>query len=103
MAVVELAGPIDAVSIRDLESPFQALIAKGASHLVIGLSAVTNMDSSGLGFLLALLKRARAAGGNVHLFGMPPSVAPLFRVTGMVRVIDIFDDEASGVAAFSKE
>jgi len=103
IAVVDLSGPIDAVSIRDLEPPFQALLDKGARHLAIGLREVTNMDSSGLGFLLAQLKRARAAGGTVHLYSLPAAVTPLFRVTGMARVIDIYPDEDSAVAGFADQ
>ena len=58
------------------------------------------MDSSGLGMLLALTKKARTNGGDVVLFGVPSCVEPVFRVTGMVRIVRVFDEEAEAVSHF---
>lgn len=100
VAVVCLKGPVDAASVRNFEPELLALTEGRDANLALDLREVATMDSSGLGMLLALTKRARANGGDVVLFGVPSSVQSVLRVTGMNRVIRIFDAERQAVSAF---
>ncbi|MCU0692971.1 MAG: STAS domain-containing protein [Polyangiaceae bacterium] len=98
--VVELEGRIDAAGAELLEERLLDLIDHGDHKLVVGLDHVHHIDSSGLGVLLAVLKRARPAGGDVRLFGVNTPIQPVFRITGMRRVFRIFDSEESAVQSF---
>ncbi len=69
--------------------------AKGASRVVVDLTAVAFIDSSGLGTLVAVL-RELAPGGRLHLSGVNDSVSGLLRITRLSRIFSVFGtvDEA---------
>lgn len=66
------------------------------------LSGVGFMDSSALGTLVAGLKTVRGR-GHFRLFGLQPSIANLFRLTGMSRVFPTDDEEAEALDAIRRE
>ena len=81
---------------RDLGLP-DATVDGGRSRLIIDLDAVPFMDSSGLGAIVACLKRVRESGGDLALVtrgGSPPD--KLLSLTGLDRAIPTFSsvDEA---------
>ncbi|MBU1702404.1 MAG: STAS domain-containing protein [Candidatus Eisenbacteria bacterium] len=66
-------------------------------YLAVDLSPVTFMDSSGLSFLVALLKRVRDIGA-CRVFGVQPRVLELFRLTRLDKVFTIDPNEETAVA-----
>lgn len=102
VSVISLQGAIDATVARTLEPELRALAESEGPRLAIGLGSVQSIDSSGLGMLLALTKRARASGGDVVLFEVPASVESVLRVTGMRRVIRTFDAESQAVSSLDE-
>lgn len=66
------------------------------------LSGVGFMDSSALGTLVAGLKTVRGR-GHFRLFGLQPSIANLFRLTGMSRVFPTDEAEGDAVEAIRGE
>jgi anti-sigma B factor antagonist len=66
------------------------------------LSPVGFMDSSALGTLVAGLKTVRGR-GHFRLFGLQPSIANLFRLTGMSRVFPTDEEEGASVEAIRGE
>ncbi len=85
-----------------LEAEFRALIAKqieqGANNIILDLSEVRYLDSSGLGALVSIRKML-GANGTFLLCGVTGQVADVFRVTRMNAVFDIFDDAELALAA----
>lgn len=102
VCIVDLHGSVDAASLRSIEPGLLALADQPDARVAVDLRGVTGMDSSGLGMLLALTKRARANQGDVVLFGIPSCVDSLFRVTGIGRVVRTFDEEAEAVDALNR-
>ncbi len=100
VSIVCLQGSIDAASLRSLEVDLLACAESQDAKIAVDLRRVEAMDSSGLGMLLAMTKKARMNGGEVVLFGLPACVEPVFRVTGMVRIVRVFDEEAQAVSHF---
>ncbi len=66
------------------------------NYLAVDLSPVTFMDSSGLSFFVALLKRVREKGA-CRVFGMQPRVMELFRLTRLDNVFAIDPNEDTAV------
>lgn len=65
--VVELTGRLDVVSSNDLRETLGRHIAAGRTKLVVDLSRVDFVDSSGLAALVRAMKRARQNGGDVRV------------------------------------
>lgn len=55
--------------------------------LVLDLSLVQEIDSSGMAALLALVKSARRNGADLTLRGVSPALSQLFEMTGLDRVV----------------
>jgi anti-sigma B factor antagonist len=85
---------IDASAAIRFKDSMRALTDGGASHIVLDLSQVTFVDSSGLGAIVASMKQL-GPGQKLDLAGLTPDVAKVFRLTRMDSVFVIHDDIAS--------
>jgi anti-sigma B factor antagonist len=77
-----------------------ALLTGMGAHafVVLDLSAVTFMDSSGLGVLVAAMKALRGR-GELRLVRVNPLIQELFNLTGLNRVFLVDADETTAAAA----
>ncbi|MFN2322948.1 MAG: STAS domain-containing protein [Trueperaceae bacterium] len=98
--VVAVSGTVDAVTAPRFAEALQAEVAGGASKLVVDLADVAYISSAGLRAVLAALKAARAAGGDLRLAGAVPAVAQVFDLAGFGSILESFDDVDGAVASF---
>ena len=71
-----------------------------ARHLILDLGGVTFIDSSGLGLLVRLLTRARAAGGDLKLCLVSSKIREVMEVTKLRTVFESYESEIAAIAAF---
>lgn len=102
VGVVTLAGPLSAVSVDSFKDQFVRWWdgAQEIRNVVMDLAKVEFMDSSGLGTLIALLKRVAERGGDLKLCCIQKKVRLVFEITRAHRVFEILDtlDEAVGAS-----
>ncbi len=91
VSVVSARGEVDVFSAPGLDTELDALIAAGNARLVVDLSEVAFLDSTGLGVLVKALKHAREAGGWLHLVITSDRIRKIFEITGLDASIPIFD------------
>jgi anti-sigma B factor antagonist len=92
IAVVRTEERIDAFTVPTLRARLEELLASGAKHFVVDLSAVPFLDSAGMSALVSLLKRARQAGGDVRLVWPQQEAARrILHLTKLDRVFDLFE------------
>ena len=87
--LIKFSGDIymeDATRIRD---SLMGYIEKGQINYIIDLGGVDYIDSSGLGALVAIHKRALQRGGHVVIKGLHGMVKELFILTRLDRVFKI--------------
>lgn len=72
------------------------------THLVIDLSRVRFMDSSGLGAMLSCLRQLSAKGGDLKLCGMSKQVRATFELVRMNRIFDILATRDEAIQAFQR-
>ena len=77
-----------------------APILEASTRLVIDLSRVHFVDSSGLGAMLSCLRQLSAKGGDLKLCGMSKQVRAAFELVRMHRIFDIFGTREEAVHAF---
>jgi anti-sigma B factor antagonist len=68
--------------------------------LVLDLSRLRFVDSSGLGVFISCLRKLNAKGGDLKLFGMSRQVRAVFELVRMHRVFDILATREDAVRAF---
>ncbi|HSY15954.1 MAG TPA: STAS domain-containing protein [Jatrophihabitantaceae bacterium] len=88
--VLDVAGEVDVYSSPSLQERISSLIDLTNSSLVVNLSAVTFLDSTGIGTLVAGLNRANQFGGTLLLVTDQERIMKLFRITGLDAVFTIF-------------
>jgi anti-anti-sigma factor len=79
---VILRGELDLASAEQADETLQAAEAQGAM-LVLDLSQLTFMDSTGLRLILRAVRRCRENGRRLKLISAPPPVQRVFTLTGM--------------------
>jgi len=72
----------------------------GAAKVVLDLSKVEFIDSSGLGALVASLRQAHAVGADIKLSGLRKPVRALFELVRMHRVFEVFNSAEEAVASY---
>lgn len=75
------------------------LMVDGATHVLVDLSAVTFMDSTGLGVLVAARRQARVFRGSFALVAPSPRVARVLSLTGLDKFLPCFASAAEASLA----
>lgn len=91
VAVLKLDGKLNMVSAPHLRQEVHSAVAAGNSKVVIDLSAVDFIDSSGLGALINGLKSTRQAGGDLRIAGPTEQVRLVLELTNMDRVLNAYE------------
>ena len=97
-AVVRVAGEVDIHTAPGLSDALSRLVEDGAYHLVLDLTGVQFLDSTGLGVLVAGLKKVRAHDGSLELVCPGQRLLKLFRITGLINVFVIHDTVEAALA-----
>jgi anti-sigma B factor antagonist len=97
--VLEVGGEVDVYTAPRLRERLIELVDAGAKHVVIDLSRVEFLDSTGLGVLVGALKRLRAADGSLGLVCAHERLLKIFRITALDRVFSLYDSVEAATAA----
>jgi anti-sigma B factor antagonist len=94
--IVEVAGEIDVYTAPTLRERLTTLVDEGRTDLVVDLTQVRFMDSTGLGLLVGVLKRVRGLDGRLQLVIDSERLMKVFRITALTQVFTIREtlDEA---------
>ena len=92
---------IDAHAAPDLKAQVGAQMDAGKGRVVLDLSEVELVDSTGLGAILFLYKKAPRPGGGFVLCGCRAAVLDLMKLTRMERVFKFLPTEAEAVASIA--
>lgn len=88
---------IDAASAIYLKDQFRENTEDNDGRVVMDLSSVTFMDSSGLGAMVSALKQLK--GRKLEIAGLSPVVAKVFKLTRMDQVFVVHDDVDAALSA----
>jgi anti-sigma B factor antagonist len=97
--VVSVAGEIDVYTAPRLREEITELVAAGTYDLVIDMSEVEFLDSTGLGVLVGGLKKVRAHDGSLQLVCNQDRLLKIFRITGLAKVFVIHDTAEAALTA----
>ncbi|HUJ66288.1 MAG TPA: STAS domain-containing protein [Acidimicrobiales bacterium] len=95
--VIEAYGEIDIANGDELRIMIDSCLDGGAEQLIVDLSGVRFMDSSGLNVLIGTARRLGA--GSFGVVVSRPSIRKIFSVTGIDHIIPVFESVADAVQA----
>lgn len=91
---IALAGEIDMYTSPEFRDDLRSCIQRGASEVIVELSAATFIDSTFLGILIGGVKLIRERGGEINVV-CPDSMRRIFELTGLDRVLTITEAPAA--------
>jgi serine/threonine-protein kinase RsbW len=100
--IFDLAGRLDAVGSQAAIARVYAAISAGARHVLLDMSQVTFLSSSGLRALLLVRKELLAQGGELRLCALKPQVQEVFTITGFTQVFTIHVTREEALGAFGQ-
>ena len=96
--VLPLEGEIDLHVSPAIAASLQSLSEEKTPHLVVDLSRVSYIDSSGLAVLIAGMQNVTGYGGKFSLVGLQEGVRPIFEIARLDQVFRIFPDVDAALA-----
>ena len=103
---VTLAKPIDsrmdAASAVGFKTTMHGIAQSGAENVVLDLSRINFMDSSGLGALVAVLKEM-APDKKLEVAGLTPPLQKLFQLTRMDNVFKVYNTAGDAISDYEQK
>jgi anti-sigma B factor antagonist len=97
--VVTLTGEVDVYTAPALRARLIEAAESECSAIVVDMSGVDFIDSSGLGVLVSVLKRVREQGSTMSIVSDREVILKVFRITGLDRVFPIVPTLAEAVGS----
>ncbi len=98
--VVSINGRLDTTNYSVLEKKLMELIDAGDIRLLVNLSNMDYVSSSGLRILLMALKRITMAKGKFTLCSLQENIQEIFEISGFTNIFEIYPNEEEGLKAF---
>jgi anti-sigma B factor antagonist len=89
--IVQCTGKLTAGLTSILRDEVKRLIPD-SKKIVLDLTSLTQMDSMGLGTIMALYVSAKTSGTNLILINLSPRVRDLFRITNVWSILEVYGE-----------
>jgi anti-sigma B factor antagonist len=100
LEVVALPERLDASVADAVRVELRSIVEAGSIWLLLDVSSVEFIDSSGLSIFISVLRQVRLRDGDVALVGVRTAVRQLLELTKVHRVLAVYDDETSARELF---
>ncbi len=98
--VLKLEGRLDASTTSSVKWKVESVVRGKQRNLVIDMSGISFIDSSGLGILVASLRAINKAGGDIKITSLQDQVHAVFELTRLHHLFEIYDDCEFAVDSF---
>jgi anti-sigma B factor antagonist len=88
--VFELSGSLDIATSPSVRAALIDMSERGDHRLIVDLTQVEFLDSTGLGALIGGQRRAKEFGGEVRLVAKEGQILRLLRITGLLNVFAVY-------------
>jgi anti-sigma B factor antagonist len=86
----KLRGSLDLATAPTVRAALSDATEKGRSHLIVDLTHLEFLDSTGLGVLIGAHRRAAERGGSFRLVIGDGQIARLLNITGLIGVFSVY-------------
>lgn len=99
---VFLSGSIDASTNQVFESKLNDILGSGTNRVMLVLTNVKYINSTGLGTIVKCVDNFRDSGGDIKLVGVPTKVIALFEMLGLLALFETYDTIDDAVSSFGE-
>ncbi len=102
VGVLELQGRLDSYNAPELKRTFEQKSAN-TPYFIFDMNGCEFIDSTGLGMIVACLKTASQAGGDIRLVGIQDKPKMVFDITRAYKIFQFFDNLNSALDSYELE
>ncbi|MHB8146284.1 MAG: STAS domain-containing protein [Vulcanimicrobiaceae bacterium] len=95
--VYSLRGSLDLATSPSVRAALTQAAANGKHEIVVDLTQVEFLDSTGLGALIGAHRRAIESGGTLRLVVSEGPILRLLNITGLIRVLPVYHSRADAL------
>lgn len=100
--VLHLQGPITLGQATErLRNLISGALDNGKKNILLNMSEVFYIDSSGLGELVAAYTTTTRRGGKLKLMKLTQRVQDVVQLTKVYRIFEVYNDEDAAVKSFA--
>ena len=104
VTVLDLRGRIRITGrTRGLHNSIRSLVEEGKTRILLNLSHVTHIDSSGLDELVASCVTAGNRGGEIKLLHLTEQMHEVITTANLSALFDIYNNEYDAIASFNRK
>ena len=99
--VISLAGKITiGAGDTQLREVITNALNSGKNKILLDMSGVTTIDSSGIGELVGSFTTVTNRGGKLRLLHLPAKLNELLHITQLITVFEVYDSEEEAIRSF---
>lgn len=101
VSLVDVTGRLTSFESKAFREMIYDLLKQGHTNIVLNLTGLDYLDSSGIGELVRNYMSVVKKGGAMKVVGLAPKVEEVLKVTQLYQVFPEFPDEASALQSFA--
>ncbi len=101
ISILDCTGDVDLYSSPDLREKLLGEMKSGAPHVLINMSGVTYIDSSGIATLVEGLQLSREKKTHFGLFGLRSNARSVLELARLHKVFALFETEKEALEKIS--
>ena len=98
--IVMLEGKLDVNLSVSLESELDALIDSGSNNLILEISKVEYLSSSGIRVFINMMRKVKDKNGRLVLASIPASIKKILKTVDLEDLFEVFDTVDEALATF---
>ncbi|GAC1622804.1 MAG: STAS domain-containing protein [Candidatus Acidiferrum sp.] len=100
ISVVQLNGHLTSFQLAAMHEAIQGLLEQGRRNILLNLSGLEYLDSSGIGELVRNYMSVIKRGGTMKVVGLGSKVEEILKITKLYQVFQEFPDEKKAMESF---
>lgn len=102
LLITKVIGAIESTTAHQFEDKINAFFSQGARHLILVLSDLRYINSTGMGLLVKLGDKFHDNGGSLRLVDVPEKMTSLLKSLGLLSAFKIYKNEEEAIEAIGK-
>jgi anti-sigma B factor antagonist len=100
ISLLDVAGRLTSFEVGALRDSISRLLKQGRKNIVLNLSGLEYLDSSGIGELARIYVSVVKADGEMKVVGLSPKVEEILKITQLYQVFPEFPSEEAALESF---
>ena len=100
-SLIDLRGRLTFFEVGVLRENVARLLGEGHKHIVLNLSELKYLDSSGIGELARIYVMVLKSGGEMKVVGLSRNIEDILKVTHLYQVFPEFPNEEAALQSFT--